>query len=242
MYSLFSNTTGNYNTANGFQALYSNTTGNNNTANGYNSLYSNTTGNNNTALGYYSARYIADGTTGRTTGNNGLYLGYNTKASADGTDNEIVIGYNATGNGSNSVTLGNDNILKTILKGNVGIGTSSPTTKLHVIGRFASTQGADVASAAGAISLGTDGNTFEITGTSAITLISNTGWVNGAEVTLLFTSTATLTDGTANSGTDIGMELAGNTNFVASADDVITLVLCEIGGTQRWREKSRSVN
>lgn len=110
------------------------------------------------------------------------------------------------------------------------------------IGRLRQTQGADVASVAGAIALGTDGNSFEITGTNAITLISNLNWQNGSIITLLFTSTATLTDGTANSGTDIGMELAGNANFVASADDVITLVLSEIGGTQRWREVSRSVN
>jgi len=103
-------------------------------------------------------------------------------------------------------------------------------------------QGDDVASAAGAIALGGDGNSFEITGTAAITLISNLTWLDGSEVTLIFTSTATLTDGTANSGTDIGMELAGNANFTASADDVITLVLSEVGGTQRWREKSRSVN
>ncbi len=124
----------------------------------------------------------------------------------------------------------------------IGIGTASPTTKLHVAGRFAATQGADVASAAGAITLGTDGNTFEITGTAAITLISNAGWVNGSEINLVFTSTATLTDGTANSGTDIGMELAGNANFTASAGAVWTGILCEIGGVQRWREKSRSVN
>jgi hypothetical protein len=42
------NTTGSYNTANGFQALYSNTTGNYNTANGVQSLFSNTTGSSNT--------------------------------------------------------------------------------------------------------------------------------------------------------------------------------------------------
>lgn len=109
-------------------------------------------------------------------------------------------------------------------------------------GRSQYKQGADVASAAGAIALGYDGNTFEITGTNAITLISNLGWQNGSEITLLFTSTASLTDGVANSGTDIGMELAGNANFTGSADDSITLVLSEIGGTQRFREKSRSIN
>ena len=109
-------------------------------------------------------------------------------------------------------------------------------------GRVLDAQGADVASSAGAISLGSDGNSFEITGTAAITLISNVNWQNGSEVTLLFTSTATLTDGTANSGTDIGMELAGNTNFTGSAGATLTLILSEIGGTQRWREKCRSVN
>lgn len=102
-------------------------------------------------------------------------------------------------------------------------------------------QGADVASVAGAISIG-DGDLFELTGANAVTLISNVGKRNGFEVTLVFTSTASLVDGTANSGTDIGMELAGNTNFTGSAGATLTLVLSEIGGTQRWREKSRSVN
>lgn len=128
--------------------------------------------------------------------------------------------------------------------GNVYIGTSSsPTMRLQVYqGRFGMTQGTDVASVAGAIALSGNGNTFEITGTDAITLISNANWQNGSIIYLVFTSTATLTDGTANSGTDIGMELAGGANFTASADDVVTLVLSEMGGTQRWREVARSVN
>ena len=103
-------------------------------------------------------------------------------------------------------------------------------------------QGADVASTAGAMTLGTDGTSFEITGTNTVTLLSNVGWVNGDEVTLMFTSTATLTHGTATSGTNITMILAGATNFVASADDCIKLVLGEISGVQAWREVSRSVN
>ena len=137
--------------------------------------------------------------------------------------------------------------------GDVTISTANagtPTEKLRVTGngrsiftgRILPTQGADVASVAGAIAVGLDGNVFELTGTNAVTLISNLNWQNGSEITFVFTSTATLTDGTANSGTDIGMELAGGANFVGSADDVITLVLTEMGGTQRWREKSRSVN
>jgi hypothetical protein len=126
---------------------------------------------------------------------------------------------------------------------------SSSDSKFHFISDggidydlTATSQGADVASAVGAIALGNDGHAFEITGTNAITLISNVGWRNGSEVTLWFTSTASLTDGTANSGTNIGLELNANTNFTGSAGASITLQLIEIGGTQRWREKCRSVN
>ena len=57
------------------------------------------------------------------------------KASANGNTNEIVIGHTATGNGSNSVTLGNSSITKTILRGNVLIGTTTDTgEKLQVFG------------------------------------------------------------------------------------------------------------
>ena len=53
---LVTNTTGTYNTANGFQALINNTTGDFNTANGIDALLSNITGNFNTANGSRCAR------------------------------------------------------------------------------------------------------------------------------------------------------------------------------------------
>ena len=130
---LLSNTTGYFNTANGAYALYSNTTGYYNTAIGRTALYYNTTGYSNTALGVNAGRYTNSGGNNETSLNS-LYLGYDTRASASGNTNEIVIGAGARGNGSNSVTLGNDSIAKTILKGNVGIGLSSPNARLHVRG------------------------------------------------------------------------------------------------------------
>ncbi|MGV8961793.1 MAG: beta strand repeat-containing protein [Candidatus Saccharimonadaceae bacterium] len=130
MYSLNSNTTGIQNTAIGYASLYSNTTGIQNTAIGYASLYSNTTGSANTAQGVNAGRFIADGATGNVTGDSSLFLGANTKALADGQSNQIVIGYNATGIGSNTVTLGSDLIVTTALKGNVGIGTTTPIAQL----------------------------------------------------------------------------------------------------------------
>ena len=109
------------NTGVGYQALYSNTTGNYNSAQGMYALRSNTTGSNNSAQGYEAGKFIADGATGNTIGSNSVFLGYKTKALADGQTNQIVIGSEATGVGSNSVVLGNDSIVTTILKGDVTV-------------------------------------------------------------------------------------------------------------------------
>jgi hypothetical protein len=110
------NTTGSDNTANGFFALRSNATGGSNTANGSSALRSNTTGNNNIANGSNAGRLIANGSN-LTITNNSIFIGVDTRAQADNQTNQIVIGHNAIGAGSNTVTLGNTSIIKTILRG-----------------------------------------------------------------------------------------------------------------------------
>ena len=104
--SLLNNTTGNYNTTSGVNSLYNNTTGNYNTASGAGALEYNTTGNYNTASGIDSGKYLADGTTTNQTGNSALFLGASTRALAASGDHESVIGADAIGHGSNTVTLG----------------------------------------------------------------------------------------------------------------------------------------
>jgi hypothetical protein len=106
-------------------------------------------------------------------------------------------------------------------------------------GRVNQTQGADVASANN-LALGADGNAFEITGTTQINLISNLAWQNGSEITLLFTSTPTVKQAQATTGTNITILLDTAGDFVATAGDSLTLVLSEIGGTQAWRETGRA--
>lgn len=114
------------------------------------------------------------------------------------------------------------------------------TGALVLSGRELRKQGADVASANNLV-LGGDGNVFEITGTTQINLISNLLWQNGAQITLLFTSTPTVKHNQATSTTNITIQLAGAVDFVASAGDTLTLVLSEIGSVQAWREVSRAV-
>jgi hypothetical protein len=103
---LYSTTTGYRNIAVGHAALYSNTTGKYNSAFGDNALYSNTTGDYNSALGYFAGRYAGSGTTPNETSSGCIYLGYSTRAGADGRQRENVIGYDLTGSGNNTTTIG----------------------------------------------------------------------------------------------------------------------------------------
>lgn len=107
---LYSNTTGSFNTANGNQALYSNTTGSYNTANGMEALRSNTTGSYNTANGTNAGRYFGSSTSPLTLINNSVFIGMNSRANANNETNEIVIGYEALGKGSNTATIGNSSL------------------------------------------------------------------------------------------------------------------------------------
>ncbi len=164
--SLFNNTTGLNNTASGSEALYANTTGGNNTASGYNALRTNTTGSNNTALGYnadvasnslYNATAI--GYNSSVTASNTIQLGNssvtNVKTSGTlttgtvtypnthGTSGQVLsttgsgtLTWTTASGGGSQWTSSSNNIYYST--GNVGIGTNSPSSKLHLVGAGAS--------------------------------------------------------------------------------------------------------
>jgi len=125
--SLLSNTTGWNLSAFGVNSLLSNTTGWNLSAFGAFSLQSNTTGGNLSAFGVSAGRFISDGVTGLTISNNSCFFGMNTKGTQNAT-NENVFGYNATGNGSNTVTIGDSNITNTYLRGVISTNSTTPST------------------------------------------------------------------------------------------------------------------
>ena len=105
-----SNTTATYNSAYGVQSAEQNTTGASNTAIGVAAMDRNTTGSNNAVLGAFAGRYIADGATYATLMNTTVLIGASAKPNADNESNQIVIGYNAVGAGSNTVQLGNTGV------------------------------------------------------------------------------------------------------------------------------------
>jgi len=127
------------------------------------------------------------------------------------------------------------------------VGSSSAGATVDITGstkfdnRTQLLQGADVASAS-TIAL-TSGNSFELTGTTAVTLITSTGWQEGSQITLIANGNVTITNGTATSGADVTIKLAGASNFAMTADDTLTLILSSTtAGGVAWREVCRTAN
>ena len=106
---------GDANVAVGFNALNSLVNSNYNVGLGPSSLSGLVTGEKNVAIGF-----SAGGAT-RNNLNDSVFIGHGSSANNDGQTNQIVIGALAAGNGSNTVTLGNNDITDTYLKGNVNI-------------------------------------------------------------------------------------------------------------------------
>ena len=192
---LYNNTTGDGNSAFGSYGLYSNTTGGYSTAVGANALYNSIDGGFNLAFGYDAGRYIADGTTPATSTDFSVYIGNNTKSLTGNDQNAIVIGYNAAGIGSNSVVLGNDSVTTTVLKGNVGLGTTTPASKLSIAGDMRLT-GAfrDSTNASGTL-----GMVLQSTGTSTRWVATSTlGITGGSSFTTSAELAALLSDETGS--------------------------------------------
>lgn len=103
---------------------------------------------------------------------------------------------------------------------------------MTMTGRFQTDKGADVASG-GIITLGTDGNVFDITGTTNINEILGTTWTLGAQIVLQFDGVLTVNN---NSGGTNDIILAGGTNFTTAAGNTLSLYF---DGTD-WIEVSRN--
>jgi hypothetical protein len=153
-FALLSNTTGFRNTAVGSVALDSNTTGIQNTALGVSALQDNTIGTDNTSVGYRSMLVNISGGTNTaigesalqslTAGSDNVALGYRAGLNITTGSNNIMIGYNINATSSSAMnTLNIGNLIfgigingtgNTVSSGNVGIGTSTPYSRLQVTG------------------------------------------------------------------------------------------------------------
>ena len=111
------NLSGSQNTLLGANANGLSTFSNYVTAGGYGAAYGVTTGSNSVYLGNAAGRYLSDGMTNMTSNTNSVFIGTDSKSNLNAQDNQIVIGYNAVSNGTNTVTIGNNDITDTYVKG-----------------------------------------------------------------------------------------------------------------------------
>ena len=120
--SMVDNIDGNYNVAIGRNSLPNIVSTDYNVAIGERALFalSGSNSHNNVAVGKYAGYHIANGSTSHYGGINSIFIGTDTKALADNETNQIVIGYDAIGKGSNTVVLGDDNITDIYMSEDVG--------------------------------------------------------------------------------------------------------------------------
>jgi hypothetical protein len=127
-----------------FNSLFGNdsgqflTTGIGNVAVGNYSLMNITTQSYNTAIGFNSGRFISGGTI-LSSAQDSIFIGSETRALASGQSNQIVIGHQAIGNGSNTVVIGNSSIVSNRFFGTLRIGTIS-----NAVGNFLTTSATGV--------------------------------------------------------------------------------------------------
>jgi hypothetical protein len=128
------NQNGGYNTAIGRDALKTNVSSNFNTAIGYRSLFNNTSafntaigpfalttnifGNNTIAIGYRSGEGVQTNLD-FTSSNTSIFIGDFTRPQADSQVNQIVIGYQVIGRGSNTTVIGTSGTLRSYIQGDL---------------------------------------------------------------------------------------------------------------------------
>src|SRR3989339_302772 len=194
MYALYSNTTGSYNNCNGWGVLYSNTTGFNNSAFGWGALYNNTTGNYNTADGRASLYYNTTGFSNTGSGSGALY------SNTTGNSNTAVerdalyfntTGYSNTASGysslySNTTGINNTAAGMQALYSNT---TGNYSTAFGHSALYSSTGSSNTAVGSETLSSNTTG--FSNTGIGRLTLSNNTSGIRNTAIgaVVLFSNT-----------------------------------------------------
>ena len=126
---LWLDTTGSYNTATGGAALINNISGQYSTATGAMALYSQTSGNYNVGVGAFSGADVGL----PLTGSSNTFLGSYAQTSNGAFNNATAIGANAMVSENNALVLGSINgVNNATADTNVGIGTTTPTYRLHL--------------------------------------------------------------------------------------------------------------
>lgn len=231
---------GSNNTGLGSNTIQNNTTGGNNTAVGTGALRENINGSANSAIGLDAGRRLANGDN-LTLTTNSIFIGRDTRALGNSQTNQIVIGYQAIGLGSNTTIIGNSSTTRTHLEGNLSLGTTgSISSRLHVEGSTSITQ-----------DLSVNGSIIKqvktITGTTYTLEEEDKGrilhFTSNTEVTITIPTGLTSTnryegkqlgDGQLVFGADIGVDLRVADDEVAKTAGKYSVFALDVIGTEEY--------
>jgi len=200
---LLFNTGGSKNAAYGQAGLKQNLTGGNNSSLGWQTLSNITAGDSNSALGAEAGRVIVGGAANTNSGQS-VFFGANTKPLNVGDSNTIVIGYNAEGQGANTVVLGNTSIVSTQLRGNVN---TTGSLKVRGPGDVGGANGANTLVAGAAIAAGSNntvnstdaaivgGAGHTVTGDTSVILGGESNTINSAYCGIFGAASSGITNG-----------------------------------------------
>lgn len=225
---LGSNKDGDFNTAVGIGALYKNISADNNTAMGFQALHENTTGGMNTAVGYLALN-------ANTTGFQNTALGYMANVSSGSLTMATAIGSGAQVACSNCLVLGNTDT-------KIGIGTASPSTKLHVAG------GVRITDLVSCDTIDTDASGNLICGTDETGSASGIGGSGTTNYLAKFTAGATIGNSQIyDNGTNVGigtsnpsakLEVAGQVKITGGSPGAGKVLTSDAAGLASWQTPS----
>lgn len=200
------NNTGNWNTAIGHNSLSSNTSGNDNVAIGNNALSANTQGSDNIAIGDNALN-------GNTTGAKNVVIGDASGGGITTGSANTIIGSHVNGLGaqlSNTIIIADGDGNKRIYvdnTGDVGIGTTNPTARMHVAGNVGNSYLMRLEN-----THDTDGEGLLISGkgTDATPLLNINGGTNGSTGVMRVRANGVVTIGSPTIGTNVKLAVQGN--------------------------------
>jgi hypothetical protein len=230
----------------GTRALFSVTNGaTNNTAVGAYSLHNITTQSNNTALGMEAGRYVGITTSPLSNTARSIYVGHRSRGGANGAANEIVIGTDAVGLGTNTAVIGNTSQTSATIYGLLtapnGISASGATflSDINVngmrVGLGSGNVSSNVAFGAAALNSGTTGERNVAIGANSLQFLT-TGSDN-VLIGNLAASQATLTGaGNVGIGTSALYRLGAN-----SSTNTAIGYQSGFGSTSNFRQANTSI-
>ena len=233
---LYSNTTGGFNIGVGRNALYSNTEGSNNVGVGRSALSSNTTGSFNVGVGYGAGQYIGTGEGELTTGTGGIYIGYQARGSTLAQTNEIVIGVDALGLGSNTAVIGATLQSAATIYGVLNLPSGLSASGATLSGTVITSEKVNAITSARTVTVNfQDGNIQTLTGLGSGATGSSAIGFTGASatgsstVTMIITNGGLMTSNTTFWSTAVKWPGGFKTTLSTSGVDILTFTTIDAG-------------